>query len=102
MNALGSRESCSIRVLSPRIEPPERAEAQREITERGLEGRLYVARGGFLEFVLDAFECSGFPPSMACFEITETAAISNLVKAQSLIKALREKGCRIALDDFLV
>ena len=25
MNALGSRESCSIRVLSPRIEPPERA-----------------------------------------------------------------------------
>ncbi len=35
-----------------------------------------------------------------CFEVTESAAVSNLAKAQALINALRERGCRISLDDF--
>jgi len=35
-----------------------------------------------------------------CFEITETAVIANLGDARSFIDEMRERGCRIALDDF--
>jgi diguanylate cyclase (GGDEF)-like protein len=53
-----------------------------------------------LEFIYDEFRASGVQPARLCFEVTESAAVSNLLKAQAFINALRERGCRIALDDF--
>lgn len=52
---------------------------------------------GFLEQVLDETEV---PPENLCFEITETAAIANLARAEQIISAVKTRGCRFSLDDF--
>ena len=54
----------------------------------------------FLDFVLDSVATSNVPGECLCFEITETAAVSNFQQAQRFITRLRELGCRFALDDF--
>ena len=54
----------------------------------------------FLEFVKKAFIEHKIPQDKICFEITETAAIANLAKANIFIDALKKGGCKFALDDF--
>lgn len=54
----------------------------------------------FVEFVREQFAVKNIPPTMICFEITETSAISNLAKANQFIGAMQDLGCRFALDDF--
>jgi len=53
----------------------------------------------FLEFVV---EQAGAPDvaSRLCFEITETAAVTNWSNALYFMKELQQRGCRFALDDF--
>ena len=53
-----------------------------------------------LDYILEQFASSGVATENVCFEITETAAISNLAEATRLIKGLKSNGCLIALDDF--
>lgn len=40
------------------------------------------------------------PPSLLSFEITETAAVANIVRAETLVRRLHDLGHDIALDDF--
>ena len=54
----------------------------------------------FLPFVEDTIKNSGLSPNVLCFELTETATIGNLERAQSFLRALQDLGCQFALDDF--
>ncbi len=54
----------------------------------------------FAEYLRNAIARSEIDPSLLCFEITETAAVSNLSHAITLIRELKEMGCKFALDDF--
>jgi len=54
----------------------------------------------FVDFVRKQFALKNIPPTMICFEITETSAISNLASANQFISAMQDLGCRFALDDF--
>jgi diguanylate cyclase (GGDEF)-like protein/PAS domain S-box-containing protein len=54
----------------------------------------------FLDYVRESFARFRIPHASICFEITETTAVTSLSKAADFIGALREPGCRFALDDF--
>ncbi|TAK55723.1 MAG: EAL domain-containing protein [Gammaproteobacteria bacterium] len=54
----------------------------------------------FLEFLIESLEAYDPVPGTLCFEVTETAAITNLGHASYLMRELTSRGCRIALDDF--
>jgi EAL domain-containing protein (putative c-di-GMP-specific phosphodiesterase class I) len=54
----------------------------------------------FPHFLVDLVRNSGVNPRVFCFEITESAAIANLTKAEDLMRRLRAMGCEFALDDF--
>jgi len=55
---------------------------------------------GFLAFVADEIDRSEINAGRICFEITETAAISNIDEATEFIRKLQDLGCQFALDDF--
>ena len=51
-------------------------------------------------YIIDLHEKIGFPPETICFEVTETAAVANLVVGRELITKLKAYGFTFALDDF--
>ena len=54
----------------------------------------------FTEFLTAQIAASGINPAALCFELTESAAVGNLVHTEALMRQLRKLGCGIALDDF--
>jgi len=54
----------------------------------------------FLEFVVEELDKNEIDPTKIAFEITETAAVDNIAKANLFIDRLRAIGCQFALDDF--
>ena len=53
-----------------------------------------------VEFIADRLRELELPGGQVSFEITETAAVSNLSEAVEFIQRLKSLGCEIALDDF--
>jgi len=61
---------------------------------------LSLSDQAMLGFIDEQFRKWQIPTYKICFEITETAAISNLSYARQFIDSLRQKGCSFSLDDF--
>jgi len=59
-----------------------------------------VADPAFLGFLEETLRDSGLPAELIGFELTETAAVSNLARADQLMQRMRNLGCTFALDDF--
>jgi diguanylate cyclase (GGDEF)-like protein/PAS domain S-box-containing protein len=53
-----------------------------------------------LDFIYEQVRQANLPCGVLCFEITETAAITELAKARKFIERMKAIGCRFALDDF--
>jgi len=54
----------------------------------------------FSNFLETRLRESRLPPQLLSFELTETAAVANIVRAEALMRRLRDLGFDVALDDF--
>ncbi len=61
---------------------------------------LTISDETILSYISDQFDRWQVPTHKLCFEITETAAISNLSQATHFIHRLKDQGCLFSLDDF--
>jgi len=61
---------------------------------------LSLCDDNFVSYIKDQLGSSKFPAEKLCFEITETAAISNLNQASTFVNEMKKVGCSFALDDF--
>lgn len=73
--------------------------ASLEACHINLSGRSFD-QPDFTDFVVEQFAHYQVPPDKICFEITETAAVHNLLEVQAFMKRLSDMGCSFALDDF--
>ncbi|MDQ2809777.1 MAG: EAL domain-containing protein [Chloroflexota bacterium] len=64
-----------------------------------LSGRS-LADEGLLEFIRHELAAADVAPARLGFEITETAAVQDFVRAEHWIREAKTLGCRFALDDF--
>ncbi len=61
---------------------------------------LSLSDESMLDFISHQFIKWSIPTNKICFEITETAAITNFTFASKFIHQLKEQGCLFSLDDF--
>ena len=80
-----------------------------EVEENGLPNNISVSINisgqslcdeEFLKYSVSTIADSKIDPHRICLEITETSAVGNLASALKFIEALKDLGCRFALDDF--
>jgi diguanylate cyclase (GGDEF)-like protein len=59
-----------------------------------------LSEPSFRTFLEDRLAELKVPLERVCFEITETAVVSDLKRARAFITELKSRGCKFALDDF--
>jgi len=69
------------------------------VLEVNLSGRS-LGDTALLDAIRRELQRSGVEPGRLIFEITETAAVANILSAQHFARELEQLGCRFALDDF--
>lgn len=81
--------------------------ALEQFASEGLDLSLSVNLSGkamdnpeILLLIQDLLKKHNVEPSRLIIEVTETAAVSDILGAERLMRKIRELGCRFALDDF--
>lgn len=59
-----------------------------------------ISDAKFRDYLLDTVSHAAVPAENICFEMTETAAVSNLTSTVEFMKIMKNTGCQFALDDF--
>lgn len=59
-----------------------------------------IGDGPILELVREAVTSGEVKSADVIFEITESAAMTNMEQARTFVQALTAPGCHVALDDF--
>jgi len=59
-----------------------------------------MAEEGFLDFVIQCLDHSQVDPRQVCFEVSESAVLSDIDYARRFIGVLHGMGCSFSLDDF--
>lgn len=54
----------------------------------------------FVDHFIEKLRASRVPPGLITIEVTEQAAVTNLDRAATMMRRLRDVGCGIAIDDF--
>ena len=73
--------------------------ASQAIFAINLSGQSFC-EDGFIAFIRQQLKISGIPGHSVCFEVTETAAISNLDFALQFMEDVKKMGFKFSLDDF--
>ncbi len=59
-----------------------------------------ITSESFVDFLLQQLMEGDVAPELVVFELTETAAVADLERAEGFIRSVQDLGCRVALDDF--
>ncbi len=81
------------------ISKNETAGVQLELCSINLSGQS-MSDMELVDYIIEQIRETGVSPKKLCFEITESAVISNLEYARQFILKLKDIGCSFALDDF--
>ena len=73
--------------------------AQKDLVSINLSGAS-INDERFTSYAIDLIKNSRVPGNCLCFEITETAAVSQMSYARKFMSAMKELGVKFALDDF--
>jgi EAL domain-containing protein (putative c-di-GMP-specific phosphodiesterase class I) len=73
--------------------------AKTSVCAINLSGQSF-AQADLVGFIHECMIKTGVPGHKLCFEVTETAAVSQLSQVADFIKAMHALGCQFALDDF--
>ncbi|MFY0989732.1 EAL domain-containing protein [Halomonas sp. C05BenzN] len=80
-------------------------QALRQLQEKGVSLAVNLSGqslhdDGLKQFLADELGTSGADPNYLILEVTETAAVTDFSTARGVLQAMRDLGCRTALDDF--
>jgi diguanylate cyclase (GGDEF)-like protein/PAS domain S-box-containing protein/excisionase family DNA binding protein len=99
--SLGMVQEIDMRVVEKLLRHmQERGEAGRKVRYSMNLSRVSIADPRWVKRFIGLLETSPVKPSQLAFEITETAAMTEIDVTLAFIRRLKDMGCRFALDDF--